>query len=133
MKLSKIHVDVQAQEEGQWLDHPRFPGVQVKVRSIHSEAYRRKVFALQNAYPVRRLKRGELAKNAEHVQRYSMPTLCLGWKGIEDAEYSEEVAKSWVEDDVLWKKSRLFWDGIVELAQDVGEDEAEAHEEALGN
>jgi len=133
VKLSQIAVDVQAEDEGEWRDHPYFEGVKVLVRSQECDAYQRAQRELLNGRQLRRTKLGDATQDGKEITRRLMPVLIRGWRGIDEAEYSEETAKSWVEDDVLWKKSRLFWDGIVELAQDVGEDEAEAHEEALGN
>lgn len=133
MKFSDLVVDIQAQEEGQWFDHPRFRGVRVLVKHTRSKAYVRQQRALLDAFPLKRMKRSDVAVQTEYVHRYSLPWLVGGWTGIDDAEYSEDVAKSWVNDDDLYAKTFDFWEGLFELAEEVGKRQLDAQKVVLGN
>ena len=116
MKLSQIVVDTKAQEEGEWRDHPYFDGVKVLVRSISSEAYRKRQTALQNRLPRRTRKTGDAIAAQLEIDRQARDVLVAGWTGIDDAEYSEETAREWAKDP----KFRRFFDGVYELSLDIG-------------
>ena len=119
----------QAQEEGEWRDHPYFDGVKVLVRSISSEAYRKRQTALQNRLPRRTRKTGDAIAAQLEIDRQARDVLVAGWTGIDDAEYSEETAREWAKDP----KFRRFFDGVYELSLDIGMAEHEHDETVLGN
>lgn len=136
MKLSKIIVDTKAQEEGEWRDHPYFDGVSVCVRSIHSEAYRKRRAALMNRLPRKSRPTGDAVALQEDINDMARDALLAGWKGIEGEgenagpiEFSPELAKEWAADD----QYRRFFDGVYELALSIGEAEQENDRVALGN
>lgn len=123
-KLSSIAVNVQAQEEGEERDHPYFDGVKVKVRSIHCAAYRRRRTSLMNRLPRRQRKLGDAVEQQERIDRQALAECVTGWN-FEDVEFSPEMAREMADDP----QYRKFWDGVRELAEEIGEGDAEAEAE----
>ena len=143
MKLSQITVDVAAEEDGEWRDHPHFEGVQILVRSQESTAYQRARRELLNARAMKRTKLGDQVQDAGETERKLFPFLVRGWKGIDDAEYSEETAQLWASRKIIpegqpnagheyYRAYRLFWEGVNVAALDVGAREREEKKETLG-
>lgn len=131
-KLSQIVVNVKAEEEGEWLPHPTFDGVEVKVRSVHAEAVRKRRAALQNRLPQKRRKLGDAIASNEEIERQVTAACCIGWRGIEaengDAiEWSEALCREWAGDP----QYRRLFEGIRELADEIGQSEADEREESL--
>jgi len=134
MKLSQIAVDVKAQEEGQWKEHPTFDGVEVLVKSIHSEGYRKRRALLMNRLPRRQRKIGDAVLAQEDLDRDALSACIGGLRGVEDEsdnpiEYSDELMRDWAKNP----KYRVFFDGVRELADEIGREDEEAIEESLGN
>ena len=126
-KLSDLIVDVKAQEEGEWRAHPYFDGVEVLVRSIHCEAYRKRRATLYNRLPPKRRKHGDAMELTLRLDREALDACLGGWRGIDEAEYSPDRAREWSIDP----RFRRFWEGVRELAEDIGESEASSREESV--
>jgi hypothetical protein len=131
-KISEIVVDVKAQEEGEWLAHPNFDGVEVLVRSVHAEPVRKRRAALQNRLPAKRRKLGDAIISNEDIERQVTAACCIGWRGIEAEngvaiEWSEERSREWAKDP----QYRRLFEGIRELAEEIGQAESEAREESV--
>lgn len=134
MKLSEIVVDVQQQEEGVWRSHPYFDGVDVLVRSVHCKAYRQREAALWNRLPRKTRKPGEMAELIRRISQEALAECVLGWRGIEDdagapLEFDAARAREWAEDHS--GRYRRWWEGVRELADEIGQAEDEAREESL--
>ena len=134
MKLSQIAVDVKTQEEGQWREHPSFDGVEVLVRSIHSEPYRKRRALLMNRLPRRQRKIGDAVLAQEDLDREALSACIGGLRGVEDeagntVEYSDDLMRDWSKDP----RYRVFFDGVRELADEIGTEDEEAIQESLGN
>jgi hypothetical protein len=130
MKLSRIVGNAKIEEEGEWRDHPSFDGVEILVRSIHCQDYRKRRAKLMNRLPQMRRKLGDAVLTQEEIDRQALPECLLGWRGIEDeagkaVEYSKDLARTWAADPTY----RKFWEGVLELANEVGEAHAEAVEQ----
>lgn len=133
MKLSQIAIDVKAEEEGEWKDHPYYDGVRVLVRGINCERYRKRHTALLNREKVRRRKLGDALERQERINREALAECLAGWEGVEDEagnaiEWSLDLAREWA----TAPKFRRFFDGVRELAEEIGESDAEGREAALG-
>ena len=131
-KLSEIMVDVKAQEEGQRLPHPIFNGVDVLVRGDQCEKARKRRALLQNRLPQKRRKTGDALLAHEEIERLVTAEMCGGWWGIEGEdgkpiEYTEERCREWA----ALPEYRRFFEGIRELAAEIGNAETEVHEESL--
>jgi len=134
MKLSNIAVNVKAQEEGEWKEHPYFDGVDILIKSIHSEAYRKRRAQLMNRLPRRQRKIGDAVLAQEDLDRDSLSACIGGLRGVENeagdpVEWNDDMMRDWAKDP----KYRVFYDGVRELAEEVGRDEQGAMEESLGN
>lgn len=140
MKMSQIAVDVEKEEQGDWVALPDLPGVSVKVRSINTLDYRQRMSDL-NAQTLRR-KAGR-ARGADglsieeferNVSQCTLEKLLLDWKGLEDESgepvaYVPETAR-----ELLFEpKYRVFRNAVVLAAGIVGEAVAEAEEELEKN
>lgn len=130
-KLSQIIVDLKAQEEGEWREHPNFDGVEVKVRSIHAEAVRKRRAALQNRLPAKRRKLGDAILSNEEIELHVTAACCIGWRGIEaengdPIEWTEALCRQWSDDPSY----RRLFEGIREIADEIGQAEVEAREES---
>ncbi len=134
LKLSDIAVDIKAQEEGEWKEHPQFDGVEVLVKSIHSEAFRKRRALLMNRLPRRTRKIGDAVMAQEDLDREAL-SACIGdLKGVEAEggeaiEYNDDLMRQWSKDPIY----RVFFDGVRELADEIGSADAEAIEESVGN
>ena len=136
MRLSEMAVDVKLQEEGEWFDHPIFEGVRVCVRSVHSEAYKRRNRQLLNRLPPRSVrKRGDSVEAFEEIQlRLLAEAALVGWTGVdgedeEPLEFSPEKAA-----EILKKPEyRKFAAGIAECANQAGDRDEAWLEEDAGN
>jgi hypothetical protein len=133
MDISQIKVDSKAQEEGEWRDHPYFPGVRVNVRSAHSKAFKKRRAQLQNGIPRRQRGTGDAILVQEEIDQQAQCVLVLGFDGItengEKVEYSPELVTRWSNDPDY----RRFFDGVRELSEEIGIAEQSAVEESLGN
>ena len=122
-------VDVQAEDEGQWIEHPDKPGYHVYVRSIHYPPFRRwRDARIQKAR--RNSMDGTVQAdtidkiNSEGIAKF----LLLDWDGFGEP-YSYEKAY----ERLTERKYRKFRDFVTYAAGAVGDDELLDHEDDKGN
>jgi hypothetical protein len=137
LKLSSIQVDAAAIEAGQWVGNiPELEDLELKVRGVDNEAWRRLRATLVRAVPRNRRRDGNLSveDNDRITSTLLLDTCLLDWKGIEDETgaaiaYSKDMAR-----DLLFKpENRKFRDAVLYAASLVGEQNAEDEQADAGN
>lgn len=127
MELSKLAVDVQKQDEGDWIDIPDLPGLRVKTRSLHAPAYQ----AMNNKLTrrlARKHQRGSVPpEKANRALAVCLIETCLlDWSGLLDdgkpVAYSKDTAKKLLFD----RQYRPLLDACVWAASRVGEPEGDS-------
>jgi hypothetical protein len=130
MKLESVQIDTQAQEEGEWREHPYFDGVTVRVRGSSSEPVEKRRAALLNRQPMRRrVKTGDAWLDGRRIEWLCTAECLLDVKGIDDVTYTADIGREWAIDP----RMRRFMEGARELADEIGVRETEAHEEAVSD
>ncbi|WP_046869358.1 hypothetical protein [Microvirga massiliensis] len=97
MKLSDIRDVTNKIESGGWVGElPNLPGVKVKVRGIFNSDYRRLLAKLRADIPPEKWDDPEIAETIDTQLLHE--TILVDWHGIEDAEYTPELAKQLLSD-----------------------------------
>ena len=122
-------VDVEAEDNGEWIQHPDKPGYHVKVRSIHYPEYRRWLRGRMN-----KARRNSMDGNippdledkiiCEGIAKF----ILIDWDGFGEA-YSQDKAQERLAD----RRYRKFRDFVMMAAQSVGDDELVEQDEDQGN
>jgi len=135
MKISEIEVDTKAENEGEWVESPRYPGVWAKVRSIHNPDFRRNQ---QIEATKTRRKYGSQPVPPE-VQdrvfaRLVVDHVLLDLQGLEDSSGKEiKLSRDFGIEIMSDPKYRRLADFISWAAEYVGENHSEELEETAGN
>ncbi len=137
MKISTVKLDVNAIEEGEWVeDIGGWPGVRIKTRGLNnSKADRMQVKAVSRvSFSARRNDEARAQLTQDLGKRTLYETCILDWDGFEDDDgnpipYSLEQCKEWC----TKPEFRAIRDLFTEAASMVGQAEADAREEATKN
>lgn len=129
MSFDDFAVDVDAEDDGQWIEHPSKPGYWVKVRSVQYPEYRRwrdgriqkaRQGALDGSVPMETLDKIQ----SEGLAKF----LLLDWDGFGEA-YSEQAAREYL----TQRKYRKFRDFVMAASQAVGDREMLDYGDDEGN
>lgn len=134
----KVSVDLETAAVRQ---HPDYPGVYVKVRSIFNERSRTWRNQALNRVRGSRNKHGDNVEAAAMGEREAAAGALEGWgpsvkegsEPVEDGngpiEFSPDAARKLSREPAWWP----FFDGVRLLAEEEGKEEELAREESLGN
>lgn len=137
MKLSDIEVDPIKIESGEWVgDIPEMPGLRLKVRGTGCAAYRKLQAQLIEAVPRNRRIGGKLSQ--EDQDRITTACLhrvvLLDWEGLEaDDDTPQPYDKALAETYLADPRYRKFRDAVTYAASIVGESQAQALQDDMGN
>lgn len=129
MKFDQIRSDVELQEKGEWHEHPYFDGIQILVRSPSCDAVEKRRTQLLNRLPRKVRKTGEITEDTRRIELQCTAECLIDVAGIDDVTYSVDIGRQWAKD----RGMRRFLEGVREVADLIGEVEAEAHEEAVSD
>jgi hypothetical protein len=137
MKLSGLQVNVEALEQGAWVDDvPDMDGLRLKVRGIGNKDWRKLSQKLVDQVPRRRRVAGRL--DPEDQDRINsillVDTGLVDWDGLDDDDgepipYSKELAKKLITDP----RTAKFRDAVLWACSVVSEQEVQEIEDAAGN
>jgi hypothetical protein len=130
MKLSESVVNVQAIEDGAWVDNiPELPGVRIKTRGSNNKAWRRKSASLFDTIP--RNKKVGNRVDPDELDRIMTTLLVecgiIDWEGIENDDgspvpFSRDVAKKLLADPQYVKlKDGVLWAATMVAEQRAGD------------
>ena len=135
MKLSAVKVDSDVIEQGEWVDHPFVPGVEVKVRGVGNADFRRLAPKLTRQFtPAQRDAVIPAADQDRITVELLVETILIDWRGLEEEDgsplpYSKERARQILSDPDL----RIFRDGVDQAATVVATRTKAAREAAIPN
>jgi len=130
ISLQSLRADTAKENDGDWRDLPEYPGVSIKVRSIHYGPFTI-ARTLANQKLSRKYGRGKIVPpevEAEVNGELIADHLILDWKGIAEP-FSVEQARLVLTDPGY----REFSAAIVIAATEIGRAEIEFTEDARGN
>jgi len=135
MKLTDIAVDLEREEQGDWVEIPDLPGVSLKVRSLYNkdfqQAHQLMARKLNRRYGNRPV---PLDVQTQSYARILAENVLIDWSGISDeneqaVEYSAELGR-----EVLAEPQyRKLADAVTWAAGFVGDQEIEELEESGKN
>lgn len=128
VKFSSLAADVAKEQDGDWIEIPELPGVELKVRSFNHAAYRvaRDLLLQRMARKYGRKPAPADESEAEFGKLYAKFIL-LDWKGF-DVEYSPEQAREALSDPAYRDLRRH----VEYASSQVGASDVEFIEEAVG-
>ena len=137
MKLSELQLDVEAVDNGIWVDSSEFDGVSWYVRGTEYPPYQKALRTkMANMQKGRRTKlNGVAVDEFNHLTRDLMVEHCLlDWRGIdtddgEPVSYSRELARAFMSD----RKYSLLARDIMDAINTVDNTTADTREEVAGN
>lgn len=92
VKLASLKADLAAEENGEWIDYPDWPGVAFNVRSLNASAYTNArdfmVQRLRRKYGRKPIPNEVMVKEAGKIY---CKHILFGWRGL-DVEYTEDAA-----------------------------------------
>lgn len=137
MKLSGLKVNLQALEQGAWVDNiPEMEGLRLKVRGVGNKDWRKLQSRLLDSVPRKKRVGGRL--DPDEQDRISTTLLrdtgLVDWDGLEDDDgkplpYSKETAGKLLADPEMTR----FRDGVLWACTMVAEQDAEHIEDAAKN
>lgn len=140
MKLSQVAVDLDAIDNGIWVDSTEFDGVQYLVRGTeyppYQKAMRKRMSAEANKLVSRRGRNTEI--NLDSIERnkrdLSIEHCMLDWKGIDDddgkpVEYTKEMGQKIMSEREYARMAR----DILSAIDYVDEEAANVKEDVVGN
>jgi len=93
IKLNSLASNTQLEADGDWIEIPELPGVELQVRSINYPAYQQAFSQLLQRMTRKYGRKGvPPEENDREMGRLYAKHLLLGWKGF-DVEFSPEVAE----------------------------------------